>query len=151
MKKVQILSLAAGFGLLAGCSSWGTHDTATAALTLDQLPRAAQSSIRNEIGSKQISSITEESKNGETAYKVEVQRPDFYSMRPSLIVGSDGAVLKESRSLSSRHVNEAAGAENSEANAKWPSSSPDSTQAPSEANPSGTNPERAVPSDNPAQ
>src|ERR1700677_982716 len=146
MKKLQILSLAAGSGLLAGCSSWGSRDSAPASLTLNHLPPVAQSSIRDEIGHQHIYSIKQETKDGQTPYRVEGERHGFYPTRPSLIVSQDGAVLKESRRLASRPVNEAAGAETTDGSASTPSSSPDSPQAPSEANPAGTNPTRALPS-----
>lgn len=162
MKKIQILSVLAAAGLVAGCSSMGNKETSTTAMTLDQLPQAAQTTVRNEVGDTQIYSIKQESKDGQTAYKVEVDRRGFYPMRPSLIVAQDGSILKESRDLANRHstVNEAAGAENSTgsqqngdigtqsgtSNANSPSAPAGSPQAPSEANPAGTSPSQAQPS-----
>ncbi len=93
-------------------------------LSLDQLPAAAQTTIRNQVGGQQITSIQSVTKDGEPAYKVELQKKSWFSMKPSLIVSADGSLLKESH-LPGPAINEAAGA-----------------QAPqgSEANPSGATP-----------
>ena len=146
----------AAAGLAAGCSSMGNHSDASTAMTLDQLPPAAQQTVRNEVGDTQIYSIKQCDKDGQTAYKVEVQRNGFSLMKPTLVVAQDGSIIKESRDLADRRakVNEAAGAQN---NSSWdqngaansgnsPSASPGSTQAPSEANPAGSNPNQALPS-----
>lgn len=77
-------------------------------VTIDQLPQAAQTTIRNQIGDQQIAKIREETKDGQTAYKVELQKKNWHSMRPDLIVAADGSILKESHM---EKVNEAAGAQ----------------------------------------
>jgi hypothetical protein len=77
-------------------------------LSLDQLPQAAQTTIRNQIGNESIAKIKQETKDGQTAYRVELQRQDWYGARPSLLVAEDGAILKESHM---QKINEAAGAE----------------------------------------
>jgi|GEM_PF-3201161 len=79
-------------------------------LTLDQLPAAARTTIRNQVGDQQITSIQPVTKDGESAYKVELQKKAWYSMKPSLIVSADGSLLKESH-LPGPSINEAAGAQ----------------------------------------
>jgi len=77
-------------------------------VTIDQLPQAAQTTIRNQIGDQQIAKIREETKDGQTAYKVELQKKNWHSARPDLIVSADGSIIKESHM---EKVNEAAGAQ----------------------------------------
>jgi hypothetical protein len=147
MKKIQLLSLAAAAGLLAGCAtSHEGENNGTSAMTINQLPPAAQTTVRNEIGDQQIFSIKEENKEGQTAYKVEVDHRSADMMRDSLVVAADGSILKESRHLASLHnkMSEPAGSQNN-ADQTTPTSSPSSTQAPTEANPSGVNPAQANP------
>jgi len=154
MKNIQILSLAAAVGLLAGCASYHEHSE-TSAMTINQLPPAAQTSVRNEIGSQPISCIKQETKDGQTAYKVELERQGMSPMRESVTVAADGSIIKESRKLASAHnqINEPSGADmdktdDNRPSVANPSSSPSSVQAPSEANPSGTSPREAAPTTN---
>ncbi|HZM03212.1 MAG TPA: hypothetical protein VFC44_09325 [Candidatus Saccharimonadales bacterium] len=140
MKNIQILSLAAAAGLLAGCASYQDHSESSA-MTINQLPPAAQTTVRNEIGSQPISCIKQETKDGQTAYKVELQRQGMSPMHESLVVAADGSILKESRKLASSRaqMNEPAGAETDEIrtpSASSPAASP-SSQAPNTASPSG--------------
>jgi hypothetical protein len=160
MKKYQILSMMAAAGLLAGCSSMGSHPNAATAMTLEQLPPAAQTTVRNEVGEQHIYGIQQCSKDGQNCYKVEVERSRYALAKPTLYVAQDGSIIKESHSLADRRnqINEPAGAQN---NPSWdPNSSansangvnatPGSVQAPSEANPAGSNPNQALPSEGPS-
>ena len=174
MKTIQLISMVAAAGLIAGCSSTGSQsgnytttpnppngpsvdmsrntdgtagnsaynfnqgsynppgapgnegksDEAKTDVTIDQLPQAAQQSIRNQVGDQQIAKIKQETKDGQTAYRVELQRKDWYSMRPSLLVAADGAILKESHL---QKINEAAGSQTPQS----------SSSMGSQANPSG--------------
>jgi hypothetical protein len=108
----------------------GDEGTLTRAnLALEQLPAAAQTTIRNQVGDQQIVSIRPETKDGETAYKVELQKKSWHAMKPSLIVAADGSLLKESH-MPGPAINEAAGAQ-----------APRGTESMgSQANPSGSVP-----------
>ena len=77
-------------------------------VTLDQLPQAAQITVRNQIGDDQIVKIKEVTRDGQTAYRVELQRKDWHSERPALVVAADGSILKESHL---KTIDEPAGAQ----------------------------------------
>jgi hypothetical protein len=77
-------------------------------LSIADLPQPAQTTIRNQIGAEPIAKIKQESKDGQTSYRVELPRPHWYSERPSLLVAGDGSLLKESHM---KNINEAAGAQ----------------------------------------
>ena len=77
-------------------------------VTLDQLPQPSQTTIRNQIGNVQIENIKQETKDGEVVYRVELQRKNWHSGRPNLVVAADGSLLKESHM---KTINESAGAE----------------------------------------
>ncbi|HWD18750.1 MAG TPA: hypothetical protein VHB20_05680 [Verrucomicrobiae bacterium] len=98
-------------------------------LSFDQLPASVQSTIRNQIGDQQITKIKQETKDGQTAYKIEFQRKDWYSMRPTITVAADGSILKESH-LKKNY--EAAGAQ-------APENQSGANSIGSQANPSGVN------------
>jgi hypothetical protein len=143
--KNTILSLAAATGLLAGCAT--SHDNnGASAMTINQLPPSAQTTVRNEVGDEQISSIKEENKEGQTAYRIELDHRNVDMMRDYIVVAADGSILKESRHLASTHnkMTEPAGSQNN-ADQTTPTASPNSTQAPAEANPNGVNPAQANP------
>jgi hypothetical protein len=118
-------------------------------VTLDQLPQAAQITIRNQIGDDQIVKIKEVSKDGQTAYRVELQRKDWHSERPTLVVAADGSILKESHM---RTINEAAGAQAPESSAldsipNSPSTAPNPAQPYNPAAPTPAFPPASVLSD----
>jgi hypothetical protein len=73
-------------------------------LTLDQLPPAAQATVRQQAGQQRIVKIKRETRDGQAVYKVELTRRGelFHGM---LLVGADGSLLKES------HLSDPAGAE----------------------------------------
>ena len=73
----------------------GSYTPSREAVTIDQLPQAAQVTIRNQIGDDQIVKIKQETRDGQTAYRVELQRKDWHSERPTLVVAADGSILKE--------------------------------------------------------
>jgi len=62
-------------------------------LTLDQLPPAAQATIRQQAGQRRIVKIKRETRAGQTVYKVELTRHGelFHGM---LLVSADGSLLK---------------------------------------------------------
>ena len=95
-------------------------------VTIDQLPTAAQQTIRNTIGDQQIAKIRQETKDGQTAYKVELQKKGFFAMRPDLIVAADGSIIKESHM---EKVNEAAGAQNPQSQQGQPNSQLNQSEA----------------------
>jgi hypothetical protein len=97
-------------------------------VTFDQLPQAAQTTIRNQIGDQQVAKIREETKDGQTAYKIELQKKNWHSLRPDLIVAADGSIIKESHM---EKVNEAAGAQ-----------APGSSAAGSSTNSTSSNPQQ---------
>jgi len=96
-------------------------------VTFDQLPQAAQNAVRQQIGNQDIDKIKQETKQGQVAYKVELQKNDWYTMRPTLTVAADGSILGESHL---KGITEAAGAQT-------PQSQSTSSMG-SEANPNGT-------------
>ena len=108
-KTVQIFSVAAGMTLLAGCASHLEKKE----ISFNQMPSAAQQTVRHEIGDKNIARVDMGSyKNEETAYRVETEREPGHLMRPRLWVNLSGQILKESRQLASRpHIHEPAGTE----------------------------------------
>jgi hypothetical protein len=73
-------------------------------LTLDQLPPAAQATIRQQAGQRRIVKIKRETRDGQAVYKVELTRQGdlFHGM---LLVSADGSLLKEA------HLSEPAGSE----------------------------------------
>lgn len=108
-------------------------------LTIDQLPQAAQTTIRGQIGDQQVTSITEETKDGQTCYKVELPRKSWFSLRPQLTVGADGSLVAESHM---KNIYEAAGADNSGTNSVGSQANP-SGQVPAVTNgPSGVEEQR---------
>jgi hypothetical protein len=120
MKYSHILTLTACVAMFAGCARWHANYGASEQISFNQLPRAAQATVRNEVGNQPISLITKEYKYGETSYRIEVEHK---GLNPTLWVAQDGSIIKESRGLylSSRQpvyqpsvqVNEAAGAQSS--------------------------------------
>jgi hypothetical protein len=110
MKHIQLLTLTASIALFTGCAHWYENFPAAQPVAFNQLPPAAQATVRNEIGTQPIAQITQESKYGETTYRVEVERK---GINPTLWVAGDGSIIKESGSLvvESRRMNEAAGAQ----------------------------------------
>jgi hypothetical protein len=110
MKHTSILALIGSATILAGCAQWHEQMGGAQPIAFNQMPPAAQATVRNEIGNQPINRITQESKYGQTAYRVEVERK---GPNPSLWVATDGSIIKESRRLvGSRNMYEAAGAEN---------------------------------------
>jgi len=120
MKIVTLISLAAAAGMVAGCSSDEYANSNTAGpygynyggdtkyvLTLDQLPQPAQIAILAQINGQPIARIRQEIREGKTVYRVDLQRADWATGRPSLVVAADGALLSES----GMPIYEAAGAE----------------------------------------
>jgi hypothetical protein len=108
--KIQILTLATAIALLAGCTSARKRMGYAKAVTFNQLPPAAQTTVRNEIGNQPIARITEDNNYGQQTFRVEVEQP---GLNGALWVASDGSIIKESRRLVSHRaaVNEAAGAQ----------------------------------------
>jgi hypothetical protein len=84
-------------------------------VAFEQLPQPAQQAVRNEVGSRRINRIDQDIKNGQVAYRVEVQKGAGWTSwsNPTLWVTPSGSILKESTSLSSRNqqVTEPAGAQ----------------------------------------
>ena len=64
-------------------------------LTLDQLPPAAQATVRREAGERRVVKIKRENQDGQAVYKVELTR-DGDLFHGLLIVRPDGTLLKES-------------------------------------------------------
>jgi len=122
MKLIPITLLAAAAGLIVGCSSneYATDTTGGAygynpggnakyVLTLDQLPQPAQIAILQTIAGEPIERIKQENRDGQTVYRVEMQRTDWHSPHPTLLVAADGTFIRESH----LPIYEAAGADNS--------------------------------------
>ena len=107
--KLQIISLAAVVAVLAGCTSYKERMGYATPISFNQLPAAAQATVRNEIGNRQIARIDQENKYGQPAYRVEVEER---GPNPTLWVSSDGSIIKQSSRLTAgRTANEAAGAQ----------------------------------------
>jgi hypothetical protein len=64
-------------------------------LTLDQLPPAAQATIRQQARDRIIFRIRRESRDGKNVYKVELKRQGWDLFHGTLIVAADGTVVKE--------------------------------------------------------
>lgn len=115
MKFSYVLAISVSATILAGCqTNWWENHPAPEQISLNQLPPAAQATIRNEIGNQPIARLTKEWKYGAPAYRVEVERT---GMNPSLWVAADGSIITESRSLvaenekAKRQIYESAGAQ----------------------------------------
>jgi len=63
-------------------------------LTLDQLPPAAQATVRREAGAKRVVKIKRETRDGEAVYRVELTR-DGDLFHGLLLVTADGELLRE--------------------------------------------------------
>jgi hypothetical protein len=114
MKYNQLLALTASVAMFAGCAQWREHHNGAVPISFNQMPPAAQATVRNEVGSQPIAAITTEYKYGEPTYRIEVERK---GINPTLWVAADGSIIKESRSLFSynQQMNEPSGAQNSTA------------------------------------
>jgi hypothetical protein len=121
MKLSHLLAITSSATLLAGCAQWNERFSGAEAMNFNQIPPAAQATVRNEIGNQPIEAITKEVKYGEPSYRIEVQRP---GLNPTIWVAADGSIIKESRRLVGSNepryqyqiqphyqVNEAAGAQ----------------------------------------
>ena len=109
MKKSHLILLASAALVLAGCNSYREQMGYSKQISFNQLPTAAQTTVRNEVGDKPIARVDEDTKYGQPAYRVEVESP---GPNPKLWVAPDGSIIKESRRLvSQRPINEAAGAQ----------------------------------------
>jgi len=78
-------------------------------LTFRDLPQAVQSAVRGQIGDQQIRAIKTETNEGETEYKIQLERRSGSLFRPMLLVAANGLILKESHM--GKTIHEAAGAE----------------------------------------
>lgn len=126
MKKSHLILLAAGAVVLAGCNTYREQMGHSKQVSFNQLPQAAQTTVRNEIGDKPIARVDEDTRYGEPAYRVEVEAP---GLNPAIWVAPDGSIIKESRRLvSQRPMSEAAGAQTK-------STMPASTNSPSGTTP----------------
>ncbi len=63
-------------------------------LTLDQLPPAAQATVRREAGKKRVVKILRETQNGNAYYRVKLTR-DGHLFHGLLVVTPDGTLLRE--------------------------------------------------------
>jgi hypothetical protein len=118
MKTSHVLTIAAAAAVLAGCARWHENIQGAEPITFNELPPAAQATVRNEIGTQPITSITRQYEFGEPSFRVEVEQS---GLNPSLWVAQDGSIIKESRRLVSANqqqyvqpsyqMNEAAGAQ----------------------------------------
>jgi hypothetical protein len=135
MKITQIVVAVSAMALLVGCTSTRQQFGYARPVKFDQMPQAAQATVRNEVGDRTIKRITEETKYGRPTYRVEVEEPWINS---ALWVAPNGAVVKESSRLVAqrqvRTVNEAAGAQPS-AGAQAPSSAAPSSSIQNPENP----------------
>lgn len=89
----------------SGNPSMATASSAT--LSFQDLPQAVQNTVRGQIGDQQIREVKQETKDGQTAFKIELVQRAGWLFHPTLIVAANGAILKESHMAK---VNEAAGA-----------------------------------------
>ena len=115
MKSSHVLAVVFSATILAGCkTNWWENHPAPQNISLNQLPPAAQATIRNEIGNQPIAKLTKEWKYGDPSYRVEVEQR---GANPDLWVAADGSIITESRSLvvqnqkAAERINEAAGAQ----------------------------------------
>ena len=123
MKMPQLIIVASAAALVAGCTSMRQQMGYAKAVSLTELPPAAQATVRNEVGDRPIYRITEETKYGHKTYRVEVAQPWFNS---TLWVKGDGAIVKESSRLVQQRekpLTEAAGSQ-TPASSKSGSSAP---------------------------
>ncbi len=127
MKYTHGLALAVSVAMFAGCAQWREHHNGAEPISFKQLPPAAQTTVRNEIGSQPIAAITKEYKYGEPTYRIEVERK---GINPTLWVAADGSIIRESRALFgyNQQMNEAAGAQTS--TAKKPMQQPKQSGSP---------------------
>lgn len=118
MKISHVLAITASATIFAGCAQWNERFNGAQAVNFNQMPRAAQATVRQEIGNQPIEAITKEVKYGEPSYRIEVQSP---GPNPTLWVAADGSIIRESRRLVGSNqpqpqyqtryqINEAAGA-----------------------------------------
>ena len=103
--KLKAICFVAAVSALVGCST--SYKTP---LTLNELPPAAQTTVRNQIGTLPIASITEEQRYGAITYRVETENKGRNGV---LWVEPNGSIVKESRALvaEQRRVEEGAGAQ----------------------------------------
>lgn len=115
MKLSHLLIVSLSATILAGCqTSWWENHPAPQPVSINELPPAAQATVRNEIGNQPIAKITREWKYGDPAYRIEVEHT---GVNPSLWVAADGSIITESRTLvianqkEKQRIYEAAGAQ----------------------------------------
>lgn len=105
MKNNKTLSLAAALPVVLGSTAFSAR-AESHKLGFNQLPDAVQTTVRSEIGDQNIAMITEvkqETKRGQTAYLISVDRKGLYPKQGKILVSDDGRILKKSKGLAKSH------------------------------------------------
>src|SRR5256885_3525077 len=84
--KIQIVSLVAAAGLLAGCS----RSVESASQKFNELPPAVQKTVRAQAPNAEIADISHKTQDGMEVYQVEFAEP---GKNPKLMVAADGRLL----------------------------------------------------------
>jgi hypothetical protein len=105
MKNNKTLSMAAALAVVLGSTAFSAR-AESHNLGFNQLPEAVQTTVRSEIGDQTIAMITDikqETKRGQTAYLIKVERKGLYPEHGKIVVSDDGRILKESKGLAKSH------------------------------------------------